>query len=374
MPDFKIILAVGLLLSCTPLFATCNIFQNPVSFSLGGNFLTMNKMTDHSHERTIFMDAQPNPDRSGAIFIGCLGAIERSNSYFSLTADSSLNPNDSRVFPTPQGDRKFLAITAPYINKPAGASSPKIYMSFSIYDPIRPENKLIISEPNVEYRMLEENTFVFSLGMAIDKIYVYIIIDQNSVPGLYSTGALKIGELVARSFRFTGSQSGPTIGPVNVLLSPSFSFQIKQSTCVLDQKNYMVKLDNVLSREFTAANQTLKIQNLNMTMRCADDLSGTRFNATLTDTSPQAQQNRMGLLSNQIPQAQGGSNVQVIILDRNNQPLPISSINAEYSFEFGSLDNNRQVSYPLKIAYHSTQMPVRPGNVKAIANINVDYQ
>ncbi|AOA57019.1 hypothetical protein BFG52_00700 [Acinetobacter larvae] len=366
-----------MLLISVQTYAKCTPNLNPVTFSLGGNNLIINKMLNSSH-RQIPKDAQPYPDRYDTVFNSCANIIgQKTNSFFIMEADSSLNPNDSATFSTLSGPRKFLAINANEISIPAGATAPKVYISFAVYDP-RPENAgptAVITELNREYPILKgDGVRTKTIGLVLDKVYLYIIPDQNSIPGEYKISNIRIGHFFTRSYDILGNvihSSESKKVPVNI--SPALTFQIKNSTCALDQKNYMVKLDPVLVGEFKGIHQATKVQNQNIILKCPDESQGIGFNATLTDNHPQAEANDFGLLKNQIPTDQGGANVSIVLLNNNNTALPISTGENQKVFSFGALNSSKQVIFPLKIGYQATTLPIRPGQVKAVANINVDY-
>lgn len=353
-------------------YAVCLISKNTVDFSLGSESLLITRMVGGSPILQTAKDAQPNPSMQRAIFIGCNNTpLTPSNSYLLLSPDSNLDSSDKRIFSTPQGTREFLAVkNAHYSIQPPGATPPKVYLSFSVYDPDYPDNKVVLTESGREYQLLQKNESILIFGLAIDKVYIYVMTDQNSVPGIYRIDNIKIGEMFTRTFYplRMSEQSQNAI----VRIAPALTFQIKNSTCALEQQNYSVQLDPVVTREFSPTQRSLKLKDLNLRMRCPDEADGVKFNATLTDNAANASENPLGMLKNQISPQEGGSNVQVILLNAQNSPIPISSASSQNVFEFGSL-MNRLVDFPIKIGYYAVDLPVTPGNVRAVANINVNY-
>ncbi|TCM60464.1 type 1 fimbria pilin [Acinetobacter calcoaceticus] len=353
----------------------CTPVMNPANFNLGGSNLIINKILDNENIRQIAKDARPNPDRYDTIFDKCdLKQGRQTNSFFTFTdATSSLNAQDKKDFPTPVGNRTFLAIkNASYSTIPSGAKPPKVYMSFAVADPKYEDRKIIITTPGVNYRMLKNNADAESIGLVIDKIYLYIITDKDSVPGLYSINNIKIGQLHAETYTAEGEhlKNSPR---VDVNISPGLTFQIKQSTCALDPNNHTINLEPILSRKFTSLNQREGMQYRMLLMDCPDETPGMKFNATVSDNGPQARANTIGLLSNQIATAQGGSNVQVVVLKEDGTGVPISAKNDSQMFFFGELNQEKKIHFPFRVGYQATTLPVTPGDVKAVANINIDY-
>lgn len=371
----KTLLLASLCTGTSQLYAACYYVSPTVDFGLGGEDLIINNMSG-SNARHTAHDAVPNPQRYPIVFKNCSRTSERtSNSYLELTNKSSLDTNDTLLLPTLSGQRTFFAIKGSnYGTKPAGAEEPKVYMSFAVYDPKHPEYITELQKPNYKYQILKQHAPTDSLGLVLDKVYIYILTNKNTVPGVYQLNNIAIGEMSTKTFRADGvTVHEQSTSSALIRIAPSLKFQIKQSTCVLSEKNYAVKLDVVLAREFQSINQIIKTKDLNISMTCPDENPGTQFNAMLTDNSPLATSNNQGLLKNTIPVSEGGSNVEVILLDSSQQPMLISGKTQQQVFEFGTLDNSKKIVYPIKVGYHATQLPVTPGNVKAIANINVNY-
>ncbi|MDQ8935078.1 fimbrial protein [Acinetobacter rudis] len=357
-------------------YAKCSPAMSNVAFGLGGNDLIINKMTG-SNGRQIAKDARPSPDRYATVFSSCDTSWSRTtNSFFVMGSGSSLNPSDKQTFATASGPREFLAVNQTAFNElPAGAVAPKVYISFAVYDP-KPENAgpvAVITDPSKEYPILKGNGVnTSSIGLVLEKVYLYIIPYENSIPGNYKINNLNIGQFFTRTYSSSGAFREDSVR-INVNISPALSFQIKQSTCTLDQKNYAINLKPVVVQELSNVNQVAKLENKNIILNCPDESSGIGFNATLTDNDVNAQANEEGVLKNNIAKENGGSNVSIVIQGNDGKALPISSRNNAKVFQFGSLNTSKQIIFPIKVGYKATIQPATPGIVKATAHINIDY-
>ena len=79
------------------------------------------------------------------------------------------------------------------------------------------------------------------------------------------------------------------------------------------------------------------------------------------------------ILVNSISSGSGGSNIKIRLTDTSNAPIPISPLNLNNKFTFGSLNSSKSVSKALKASYYAETVPVTSGIVKSIATVNLIY-
>lgn len=346
--------------------ATCKAPSSPIEYELGGSSFIINKYIGEGNQKAYAKDAQATPSVHPTVFTDCGYTFQ--NSFFELTSDSGLDPNDYKFLPTPSGTRKFLAIKSTQDR----IDMPLIYMSYAIYDPGYSNDKIVITEPNYTYKIIKNNVQVRTLGLTLDKIYLYVVVDEKTPAQSYSLASFKIGEMYAKEFTSSSDSVGKTPSKRAIVNIKGLRFQIKQSTCNLDKNNYMVQLDTAAVKDFKAANQLVRPKNFNITFSCPDEPNGTAFVARIHDTHSDAVSNLQGLLLNQTSSEQGGSNVAVQLLDASNTPIRMSSDTQDEIIDFGRLINH-QIIYPIKAGYIAPSLPVTIGQVNAIATISVDY-
>lgn len=346
--------------------ASCKVRVPIVNYQLGGAGFLIHKYIAEGNQKAYARDALAVPNRHSEVLHECNSTFQ--NSFFELSSDSGLDFSDTIELNTASGKRKFLAIKSTQDK----TDVPLIYMSYSIYDPAFTSDISVITEPGKEYKVMQKNKNVSSLGLVLDKIYLYVVVNSHTPAQSYTIPSFKIGEFFSKQFDNETSNMPINTSDRIIVNIAGLNFQIKQSTCALDKNNYLVQLDTAAVKDFEAANQLVRPKNFNITFSCPDEPNGTAFVARIQDTHSGAVSNLQGLLLNQTSSEQGGSNVAVQLLDASNTPIRISSDSQEEIIDFGRIMNH-QIIYPIKAGYIAPSLPVTIGQVNAIATISVDY-
>lgn len=359
-------LLLGLFSFSQEVHAACTVRVPIVDYQLGGSSFIINKYIGEGNQKEYAKDAQAVPNRHSQVLHNCNSTFQ--NSFFQLTADSGLDFNDTKLISTPSGMRKFLAIKSTQ-NR---SDMPLIYMSYSIYDPGYPNQPSVITEPNHEYKVIQNNVNVSTLGLVLDKIYLYIVVNSTTPAQSYTVPSFKIGEFYAKQFANATSSTVINTSDRIIVNISGLNFQIKQSTCTLDRNNYLLQLDTAAVKDFSATNEMVRPKNFNVKFTCPDEPDGTNFVARIMDTHPLAIANDDGILLNQKESGQGGANVDVQLLTTNEAPIKVGSSTQDKVFPFGTLLNH-QIIFPIQAGYIAHTFPVTAGLVNAIATISVDY-
>ena len=138
-------------------------------------------------------------------------------------------------------------------------------------------------------------------------------------------------------------------------------------------ENTNVNLPSMRTSDFSTSGTSVGTKDFSINATCLNDAVNTSYSATISDNFAPTTTNPNGILVNSIPSGSGGSNIKIRLTDTSNAPSPISPLNLNNKFTFGSLNSSKCVSKALKASYYAETVPVTPGIVKSIATVNLIY-
>ncbi|EGH6906998.1 type 1 fimbrial protein [Salmonella enterica subsp. enterica serovar Stanley] len=190
--------------------------------------------------------------------------------------------------------------------------------------------------------------------------------------GRLSPGWINVPSVHVGNFSVTSSNSGVnSLGGHSFIILNGFNFFVKTKTCSLAQRNYTVQLSTVYKNQFTSVGSEVPGGNLNLQLKCQDNID---VYATLTDATDPA--NQSPVLSLDKASTAKGIGLK-IYKDGYPEALsfgPDSPVKGNKNqWRFSTYRGDPAPAVSLKVNYIRTG-DIHTGTVQAISTITFSYQ
>ena len=346
----------SLLLGCFVAFISVEAYACTAGGAETPNFNLSNLGNFKTNANNQKITATATPDRYGTIIRSCTGT---GNNQFQILGTANISTTDVIDI----GERRYFRILK--TQNPNAANPPVIYIAFSVRDN---------QDGAWLYRVNNSNLYTMytgssdTRGMRLEDVSI-LIQGTNLTPGTYNISNIILGTYTATGTRFSwGGADVSASKPINI---NNLTYTITASTCTVENTN--VNLPSMRFSDFSSIGTSKGTTDFSIDAKCLDDAVNTSYSATISDNFAPAMTNPNEILVNSISSGSGGSNIKIRLTDTSNAPIPISPLNLNNKFTFGTLKSSKIVSKALKASYYAETVPVTPGIVKSIATVNLIY-
>lgn len=346
----------SLLLGCFVAFISVEAYACTAGGAETPNFNLSNLGNFKTNANNQKITATATPDRYGTIIRSCTGT---GSNQFQILGTANISTTDVINI----GERRYFRILK--TQNPNVANPAVIYIAFSVRD--NQDNARLYPVNNSNLYTLYTGSSD-TRGMRLEDVSI-LIQGTNLTPGTYNISDIILGTYTATGTRFSwGGVDVSASKPINI---NNLTYTITASTCTVENTN--VNLPSMRMSDFSSIGTSKGTTDFSIDAKCLDDAVNTSYSATISDNFAPAMTNPNEILVNSISSGSGGSNIKIRLTDTSNAPIPISPLNLNNKFTFGSLNSSKSVSKALKASYYAETVPVTPGIVKSIATVNLIY-